>query len=588
MVTIKRDSRDKSCVRIHFKSSNFKKLLAIIKDNPSSLYDDRNMEWVVPINRLSSLVNDFNDLGEEVLADESVIQEVNDIDSENERLLKLKDKINNVKFTIPNRTEGWEPYPFQVAGAAFLWLKKRALLADVVGLGKTIEALSAIEKRFDSEKLSHCLVICPNSLKDKWTKDIKKFFNGKSIAITGSQTKRMQLYEEWAQGSKLYAIANYDTIRSDIEFVKYILEDEIGNQRLGIICDEIQYIKNYNIKRSRAIQSIAYLKSVRCFYGLSATYIENGLENLFGIFLAIDKSVFGTSYNKFVYDYLKIGWEGKIIGYKNIPDVVDKINIYTIRRQKEQVIAQLPSVNYIDYNVELTAEQKFLYEDIVDKIVDEINDPSKKASVARASAMSLLGLLNQACLSSELFDSGSHSSKIEELLQIAESIDANSKIVIFSHYQKMVEIICRELNAAGFSSIYMHGGSETGKRQNREKTIQEWVNRKDIKVLVTSDILAEGVDLVAADYLINFDLLWNPAKMQQRNGRIDRISQKSKQITIINMITKNTVEEVMFERLEEKKDLIKTVVDGGYESGRINMLSLDDIKKLFENRKRRK
>lgn len=584
MITIKEHNLDFISISIKAQDrSAFEKLLLIVKSYPKVLYNPKNCEWYLPIIQLSSIVSAYNNIGEEIDMPEILKQKSEDAKVRNEKLLKLKKIFRGVKFDIPSLQPGTELYPFQKVGAGFLYLKKRVLCADCVGLGKTITSLAAIEKRFSHNALSRCLVICPNSLKIKWHNEIKKFFGKDSIVIIGAKKNRMEQYEEFAESYR-YAIISYDTLRSDVEYIKCILSDSIDG-KIGIICDEIQYLKNYNVKRSAAVKSIVYLKNVDCVYGLSATYIENGLENLFGIFNIIDINVFGENYHRYVNRYIKIDFWGRVLGYKNVEEVVDKIDTYNIRRHKEQVFDQLPKVNYIDYRVELTASQRSIYNDIEDKIVEEINDPDKALKVARSNAMTQLGFLLQSTLSSELFEAGKDSSKLDELIEIIGGMDTESKIVIFCHYVKMVEIITRELNNAGYDSIYMHGQSELGESSIRQKTIDEWSNSENTRCLVTSDILAEGVDLVAANYLVNFDLLWNPAKMEQRGGRIDRISQKAKQITIINLIAKDTVEERVFKKLEERKKIINTVVDGGYESDRMNMMSTSNLKELFKKRK---
>lgn len=586
MIEIK--ERDQNTVNISISSKSkdiFDDALSIIKSQTTAKYNPKTFEWILPIYSLNSIIDDFNEVDDnQIKIDDSIKAKLKIMTDKRKLLMKIKNKLDGIEFDVPMK-EGTSLYPFQKAGAGFLYIKKRALLADTVGLGKTNQALAAIEKRFYEGKLDRCIVACPNSLIKKWSNDIDKFFINREVFNSyGGQNSRIKIYDKFFESKNSYLIASYEKIRIDIEYIKWLIEEgsEPVNSKIAIICDEIQYVKNYNVKRSRAIQKLAYLPKVDCFYGLSATYIENGLENLFGIFSVIDSNIFGSNYYKFSETYLKTDFFGRICGYKNVDDIAEKIEVHTIRRQKEQVIKQLPKVNYIDYRIDLSPNQRSLYDDIELQIIDEINDPSKKASVARANAMTKLGFLTQSCLSTELFDSGEHSAKMDELVEIMEGMDSKAKVIIFCHYTRMVEIICRDLNKAGYKSIFMHGESELGKSSERQSAIDYWSESKEVKVLVTSDILAEGVDLVAASYLVNFDLLWNPAKMDQRNGRIDRISQKSNQITIINLIAKNTVEEKIFNRLAERRELINTIVDGGYVSGRINMLSIENLKELFK------
>ncbi len=571
----------KNLCRITFKNpQRFKEILSTIRGQPSSRYDDKHKEWVVPVDKLSYIVDDLHEIDDDLTIDKKLERKLKKINDSRNKLLRIKERLKNVTFKVKFQ-KGYNFYPFQAVGAGFLYLKKRCLLADVVGLGKTIQGLGAVQKRFEDGTLERCMIVCPASLKVKWQKDIKKFFGIDAKVIEGTPLKRMEMYNWFADNKHTYIMVTYDTVRNDIRYLAEIFKLFKINST-AIICDEVQALKNHTAKRSKAMKKIAYSKSVRCFYGLTATYIENGLENLFGIFSNIDKDLFGTNYYAFLNNYCETDYFGSITGYHNVPDAVEKLNTYTIRRQKEQVLEQLPKITNIDYYVELTSEQRSLYDDIQEKVLDAINDPNKKRNVARSTALTQTSLLMQACLSAELFDAGEHSTKVDELIQIVEGMDKKCKLVVFCHYTKMVEIICRELNKSGFPSIYMHGSSDTGKPSKRQDTIDAWAEDPDLKVLVTSDILAEGVDLVAANYLLNFDQLWNPAKMDQRKGRIDRISQKADNITFINIIAKGTIEEKIFDRLAERREIIKTVVDGGYENGRINMMSLDDIKDMFK------
>ena len=583
MIKIFGFNKNKNEAKLHFKGKHFRDILEIIKSDSSIVYDKKNIEWKVPIQSIQSMIDSLCEIkGEKITIDKDIYEAVNDSEKRKKELLKIKNRLKNVEFKVKTYND-MELYPFQKVGAAFLYLKRRALLADVVGLGKTVQALAAVEKRFEKNTMQNCIIVCPKSLIKKWQKDIKKFFGRDAMIIGSGKRARMQSYSKFEKCKHNYLIMNYEPLRMDEKYLTYMFNEAMGGRPIsGIIFDEIQYLKNYTAKRSIAARNIANLSAMKVMYGLSATYIETGLENLFGVFLVLDRSVFGDNFYRFQNHYLELDYWGRITGYKNVEDVAEKINIYTIRRHKEQVIAQLPKVNYINYNVDLTAQQYSLIDDIKERILDEINDSNKRQSVVYANAMTQLGLMNQACLSAELFEAGNHSGKMDEVLNIMEGMDSESKIVIFCHYQKMVEIICRELMESKYGAVFMHGKSEYGKTlEGRYQMIDYWGKTKECRVLVTSDILAEGVDLVEANYLINFDLLWNPAKMAQRNGRIDRISQKASQITIINLISTNTVEEKIFERLEERKELASIVMDGGFESQRISNITLNDIRKFF-------
>jgi SNF2 family DNA or RNA helicase len=359
------------------------------------------------------------------------------------------------------------------------------------------------------------------------------------------------------------------------------------DKRYIVIFDEIQKFKNVNTKRSKVCKELAQHKNCISRLGLSATYVETGMDNLFGVCLIIDENVFGNNYMNFVNNYITFDWWGKPKEFKNIKMATEKMKTVAIRRNKEQVKDQmnalLPKVNENTLWIELDKEQKKLYNDILDRTVNNIYNMEKAEKISSANAMTELIYVREVSLTTELIEPSIQvSAKIDALLEILPDIIEDNKVVIFSWFTGFVDIIERELLKNGIKCIAMHGKRKEGQLKERQNQIDLFSESKDIKVLVTSDILREGIDIPAASYVINMDILWNPASMTQRNGRIDRLNQQKENIYVINIWAKETIEEAMYEVVYNRETLANQIIDDNVVENRIKKLRFSDIKKMLE------
>ncbi|MBD3194372.1 MAG: hypothetical protein GF317_04905 [Candidatus Lokiarchaeota archaeon] len=482
---------------------------------------------------------------------------------------------DNILILPETLSENAQLPSFQQSGVKFLLNVGKGIEGDVVGLGKTVISLTAAVKLIEDKSYSYCLIICPATLKRKWQNEINKFYPSlASQIIEGNKTERKK---QWGMINKyFFSIVNYELLLRD----KKEILNKVNNksEKKILICDEVQYCKNHGAKRTRITKKIA--KNFNRVFCLSASYMENSLLDLHSIMQITNPKILGLNKFNFINRYIELDYFGGIKAYKNVEEVREKVKPYIIRRNKEQVFEQLPDKVEIDYYVDLTNRQKKFYEDIYNHITEMIIDMEKARRIRMADVLAQINYLKQACLSTELLDATiNESAKLKELYNVMESLDKESKVVIFCFYKKMVEIICKKINEKGYEAVYMHGSS--GKVGDRQKTIDEFNSNNGKKVLVTSDALRTGVDLTSANVLINFDLLYNPRAMEQRAGRIDRMGQKNSKITIMNIIANNTIEETIKERLEDKEHLWQ-IITGGNEEDRTEKLTLNNIKNLLK------
>jgi SNF2 family DNA or RNA helicase len=576
---LEEDAR-KGKVTVQFHSRyNFYEVLNRIKKFPARLV---KRQWKLPVHVTMELLAELSELKKETVhVDFGIFSYFFAARKYRKKLIQLRNTLDGIDSEV-KMAEGYNLLPFQHVAVEFIKTVKFGLIADKVGLGKTIEAACSAVGLYENGECEKAIVVVPSSLKKKWKTDVENKVGWKAVILEGFPSSRQEIYENWMNGDDLFLIVSYDTLRIDWE--KYI--KNFIPKLFCLIFDEVQKMKNKWAKRSIACKEIADHKLCTARMGLSATYIETGLQDMFGAMLVIDENVFGISWTAFADQYLDISYMGKIQGGKNIPIAREKMKTVSVRRRKPQVKDQLsallPEVNENTIWLELTKHQKKLYNNVLENVIDKIESMEKAGQVNTATAMTELILLRQVCLSTELFKyDPASSTKVDALKDMLPEIIEENKVVIFCHFTGFVDIMERELLEEGIKCIVMHGKRTEGKVQNRQDNIDWFSESKDTNVLITSDILAEGVDIPAASYVINTDILWNPAKMTQRAGRIDRLNQKAKTIYVVNLLTEGSLEEEMYNIVYERYNLALQVMDDGQEEKRIKRLSFSDIKRML-------
>ncbi len=442
-----------------------------------------------------------------------------------------------------------ELFPYQKEGIDFALFRKSAIIADEMGLGKTIQAIgTAILKKkiFDFRKT---LVVCPASLKEQWKKEIEKFSDEKALVIEGFPDEREKQYKD---NDHFFFIVNYETI----------LRDQVALNKAGfdfVILDEAQRIKNYETKTAASISKLQF-KHVLVITG---TPIENRLIDIFSVVSAINPAFFGPlwefSYQHCLFDPEK---QNKINGYYNLQKLNKRLDPILIRREKRKVLDQLPNVTQINVPVELSPLQADYHASYTQGIANIVRKKFLTPYDLQKLQL-LLASMRMVCDSTYLIDEETNESpKLEELKYILlEKLDvANSdrKIIIFSEWikvHKLIGHILRE-NNIGFAEL---NGSVPVKL--RGELIKKFENNPQCKIFLSTEAGGSGLNLQVADTLINFELPWNPAKKNQRIGRIDRLGQKSNKLTIFNFITRNSIEQQIASGLLVKQNLFDGVLD---------------------------
>ncbi|MFO8083676.1 MAG: DEAD/DEAH box helicase [Desulfobacterales bacterium] len=443
-------------------------------------------------------------------------------------------------------------YPYQEEGIKFGLYKKAVLIGDEMGLGKTLQAITLAILKKEVFGFDRVLVVTLASLKDQWKREIDRFTQEKAVVIAGGPKQRQAIYKN---DPSLFKITNYEAVLRDVTIISRSAPDLV-------ILDEAQRIKNFNTKTAEAVKSIPRKHSLI----LTGTPLENKLEDVYSIVQFLNPYMLSPLW-KFAADHFMLSRDkkGKILGYRNLEMLHEKLKTVVIRRRKEDVLSELPEEIVNNYYLDLTSKQQKMHAGYLQGLLPILNKKFLTPMDLRR-IQELLLRMRQVCNSTYLIDRKTNiSPKLEELKSILDELVLQNrrKVVIFSEWTTMTFLIAKQLSEAGISFVELSGKIPVAKRQ---ALIDEFSLNPDCKVFLSTDAGGTGLNLQAADCVINFELPWNPARMNQRIGRVNRIGQKSGCINVVNFITKNSIEEKILTGIQLKSDLFKGVFDGGLDT----------------------
>jgi superfamily II DNA or RNA helicase len=441
-------------------------------------------------------------------------------------------------------------FPYQQKGVFFAALAGKSLIADEMGLGKTLQAIATAELYKKELGIHRALIICPTSLKYQWKSEIEKFTDSSVYVVEGGMQKRKHNY---GQTDAFYVIVSYHTMTYDLDWLNRMEPDLV-------ILDEAQRIKNWKTKVSQQIKKLSSPYAIV----LTGTPLENKLEELYSIMQFIDVYRLGPMY-RFLHEYQITDESGKTIGYKNLNNISRVLGDVLIRRTKKEVLSELPK--RIDKNlfVPMTANQMRIHNELSDNVARLVNkwkrfgflnEPDRKRLILSLSQMRMV------CDSTYILDQKSrHDTKIEEVMSILDEVFDNSdeKVVIFSQWERMTRLVAQELEHRQIAFEYLHGSVESRKRKD---LLDNFQNNPDSRVFLSTDAGGVGLNLQNASLLINLDIPWNPAVLEQRIARIYRLGQE-KNVSIINLVSTGTIENRMLGVLKFKGAMAEGVLDGG-------------------------
>ena len=555
-------------------------LSKLVTGSDISYKDLEQGEIKLPVNRslyLNKLLKEVKDV--EIVKNSEYRQVINNLNKE-----QLEEEIK-----VPESLENTLRY-YQKLG--FKWLKTLdyykfgGILADDMGLGKTLQMLTIIIDYVESHKEENqdfipgqeqieikkdkraSLVVSPSSLTLNWQSEAKKFAKDlKTLVIKGSLYERKRQIEDIDNYDLV--ITSYDLLKRDIEL--YVKKDY---QFRYIIADEAQYLKNSNTQNAKSIKKI----KADTRYALTGTPIENSLAELWSIFDYIMPGYL-FSYRKF-----KAMYETPIVKDEN-EEIMSKLKMliepFVLRRTKKEVLTELPEKTVTVLDSEMGEEQKNLYLTYLVQAKKELAEEIDINGYQKSQMQILAALtrLRQICCHPSLFikNYDGQCSKLEQCTEIIQdAVKGGHKILLFSGYTSMFEIIEKELKERKIKYFKLVGSTKV---EERMKLVEEFNQNEEIKVfLISLKAGGTGLNLTGADMVIHYDPWWNASAENQATDRAHRIGQK-RNVQVYKLITKNTIEEKIYELQQKKAKLMDNMLST--KTAFISKLSKEEIMNLF-------
>jgi superfamily II DNA or RNA helicase len=437
--------------------------------------------------------------------------------------------------------------PYQAHGAIFAACRGRVALADDMGLGKTVQTLAATELLQQRRGIERVLVIAPASVKYQWKTEIERFTNRSAQVIDGLLPRRKTLYAVPA----FFNLTSYELVLKDIRYMQELQPDLI-------VLDEAQRIRNWTTATARTIKQ---LKS-RYAFVLTGTPLENKLEELFSVVEFADGRRLGPAF-RFLDEHRVIDEHGRLTGYRGLDRIHEQLAPILLRRTRQEVLRQLPERTDKIFRVPLTKQQAEPYyeqSDLLAQLMRKWERQGWLSEIDQKRILCCLQNMRMLCNSTFLFDRQTrHSPKLKEFREIMTDLvlEGDRKAVVFSEFERMTRLAGEELGKLGIGFVSLHGGVPS---RQRGALMDKFRTDPKCRVFLSTDAGGVGLNLQAASVVVNFEPPWNPARLEQRIGRVHRLGQ-SRPVHVIHMLTEKSIEERVWETLRLKKSLFAGVFD---------------------------
>jgi len=459
-----------------------------------------------------------------------------------------------------------ELLPYQLDGVAFAAGAGRAVLADDMGLGKTIQGIGLAELLAREAGIRKVLIVCPASVKSQWRSEIRRFSARDCQVVLGGAAARAGQYESEC----FFTICNYEQVLRDFLAIERARWDLI-------ILDEGQRIKNWEAKTSRTI------KSLRSPFALvlSGTPLENRLDDLYSVVEFIDDRRLGPAF-RFYNRHRVTDDKGKVLGYKDLHRLRANLQPLLLRRTRSTVMRDLPPRSTEIVRIAPTAEQL----DIDGAQMQVVSTILNKKYISEMDLLRLqkaLLLARMNANSTFLVDKRppGHSSKLERLTELFAELAAEQgrKIVLFSEWTTMLALIERRIAPFDLDHVRLDGSVP---QKRRQQLVHRFQRDPACRLFITTNAGATGLNLQAANTVINVDLPWNPAVLEQRIARAHRMGQKNP-VQVYLLVTEETIEEKLLATLSAKHDLALAALDMDSEVREVALASgMEELKRRLE------
>ena len=518
------------------------RIVEVIRSFSTKFWNAEDKIWELPINKLTELTTKIDWCEFDITADEYVTLEKPEV--------KVPDNFN---FKT-------NPYDHQIVGFNYGLQNDRWLLGDEMGLGKTKQVIDIAVAKKLIKGYKHCFIVCGvNGLKWNWRNEVYTHSNesayilgqkvkGNKISI-GSNKDKLNDVKNLANIDSYFIITNVETLRD--ETINEELQKLCKDVTIGMIAfDECHKAKNPTTQQGKGILKL----QAETMIAMTGTPLMNNPMDLYIIlkWLGYEKHAF-YSFKK---HYCVMGGFGgyEIVGYKNLDELQEQLDDIMLRRKKEEVL-NLPEKTYIEEYVEMSPAQKKIYNEVTNEIKDNIDQisiaPNPLAELIRMrQATGFTGILSSTVQESAKLD------RMEELVE--EAKENGKKVVIFSNWTQMTDVIYTRLTTKGFRIAQITGETPDAQRQSIVENFQ--TGRYDA-IIGTSGAMGTGLTLTAGTVEIFLDEPWNMALKEQCVDRCHRIGQKDN-LTIYTLMCKDTIDERIHEIVEQKGEMANAIVDG--------------------------
>lgn len=462
--------------------------------------------------------------------------------------------------------------PYQIAGVEWFYFLRTynfaGILADDMGLGKTLQTLILLEKEKTEQMPS--LVICPKTLIYNWLSEAKKFTPKMKVGVVDGTPGEREVIIKNAKKYDLL-ITGYATFKIDNKKYK-----EAGITFNYCVLDEAQFIKNHATKSAQIVKEV----DARYRLALTGTPLENNVSEIWSIFDFLMPGFLGSYKNFSERFHRPIMEKGDIATLELLRK---KVECFMLRRTKSEVLTELPPKVIQENFCYLDKAQNVLYQEVLAQVKKNIYQTIEEKGFNKSGIHILAGLtkLRQICnhpnlLLKEKNYRKHESAKLNMFNELVEEAHGNKrKLLVFSQFTEMLDILAAELKAQKIPCLYL-----SGKTKNRQGVVDKFNTDPDISVfLISLKAGGTGLNLTSADTVIIFDPWWNPSVENQAIDRAHRIGQK-KSVNVYKLITKGTIEEKIIALQQKKKGLFDGII--GESKDLFKKLTWDDVQELFK------
>jgi SNF2-related domain/Helicase conserved C-terminal domain len=407
--------------------------------------------------------------------------------------------------------------------------------------------------------IARVLIVCPASLKAEWEEQIARFSERATRLVFGPRPQRLAAYAE----PPFFTIVNYEQVLTDAEDINSILAPDV------VVLDEAQRIKNWQTKTARRVKT---LRS-RYAFVLTGTPIENRIDELYSIVQFLDPELVGPLF-RFNREFYRLDERGRPTDYQNLAELRRRVGSVMLRRRKIDVEKELPRRTVKTYFVPMVEEQQKRYEEYrapaARLIAQSQRRPLTQAEFDRLQM--LLACMRMICDTPAILDPACRvSPKLEELERILNDLfeEPDRKVIVFSEWERMLELV-RELAAEMGIEAAWHTGSVP--QQRRRAEIMRFKKDPTCRLFLSTDSGSVGLNLQVASAVVNVDLPWNPAKLEQRIARAWRKHQ-TRSVSIVNLVCEGSIEHAILHLLGQKQALAEGILDGEGDIAQLKMPS---------------